>query len=368
VAQSVRIAVAAGIPTAIAAVEPRATLGTPSDRALVLSLWPLLTASFVATLPLQVSLLFVAAIAAELGSSVAVVGGTRGLGGLTALLAGALAAPLIDRLPRARLVPAGLAAVATATLLGAAGSLPALVACYLLLGAAGAVLQPALQAASADRFAGPGAARAAAILTSVGSLTAVLAGPLLVLPAGLWGWRGDFLAIAAVCVALAAVTAATFSRRPPAGVARLGYLAAFRAVAAAPGALALTLGAAARAGVWMAYLAYLAAYLADRFAASTVTLGWIWTLGGSTFFLASIVGGRVANRDRSAAALRGHPSVERLLEASLLVVLLTAPASYVVASWPLALLLVVLLTAAQGVSLAALVSLLIRRYPPFAAP
>jgi predicted MFS family arabinose efflux permease len=177
------------------------------------------------------------------------------------------------------------------------------------------------------------------------------------------------LAIGAGCLALAAVTAATLSRRPPAGVARLGYLAAFRAVAAAPGALALILGSTARAGVWMAYLAYLAAYLADRFAASTVTLGWIWTLGGSTFFLANIAGGRIANRDVSVAATpaadpRGrHVSAERLLEASLLVVLLTASAYYLVASWSLALLLLVLLTAAQGISLAALVSLLIRRYP-----
>ena len=56
-------------------------------------------------------------------------------------------------------------------------------------------------------------------------------------------------------------------------------------------------------------------------------------------------------------------SPERLLEGSLLVALLTGPALYTVTSWPLALTLVVTLCAAQGVALAALVSLLIRRYP-----
>ena len=118
-AQSLSIPAVVRPPQAAAAAS--VGLAGPSDRTLVLSLWPLLAASFVATLPLQVSLLFVAAIAADLGSSVAVIGRSRGLGGLAALLAGALAAPLIDRLPRARLVPAALATLATATVLGAAG-------------------------------------------------------------------------------------------------------------------------------------------------------------------------------------------------------------------------------------------------------
>jgi DHA1 family purine base/nucleoside efflux pump-like MFS transporter len=336
----------------------RPALAVPSDVAIVRAVWPLLVASFVQTLPLTATSLFLPIIATDVGSTVALVGGSRGLGGLAALLVGALAAPLIDRIPRGRLVPAGLAGVAVASLmLGVAAGLPALVASYLLLGAVGALLQPALQAASADRYTGAAAGRAASMLTAVGALAAVLAGPLLVAPAGLWGWRGDLVAVALVCLGLAAIAAFTLSREAPTGVVRLGYFAAFRAVAAAPGALALILGSTARSGLWMAWLAYLAAYLTERLGVSTAVLGWVWAAGGGSFFIANLLGGRLAGR-------RGtRVSPERLLEGSLLVALLTGPALYAVTSLPLALALVVALCAAQGVALAALVSLLIRRYP-----
>jgi predicted MFS family arabinose efflux permease len=183
-----------------------------------------------------------------------------------------------------------------------------------------------------------------------------------VLPAVWWGWRGDFLAVAMVCLLLAGTTAAVLSRRPPPGVARLGYLAAFRRVGAAPGAVAMLVGSTARAGLWMAWLAYLAAFLAERFGASPALLAGVWTLGGSTFFLANQVAGRLANR-QAAGSGRGWRTPERLLGASLLAASVTAPALYVAPSLLTALLLTVAQAVAQGVALAGFVSLFIRRYP-----
>src|SRR3712207_1714146 len=102
---SVTVGTAGGRPT-----EPAVATAptTPTTWTLVVRLWPLLAAMFVNQLPVNAGSIFVASIAADLASDVAVVGGARSLGGLAALLTGALAAPLIDRLPRAWSVPVGL--------------------------------------------------------------------------------------------------------------------------------------------------------------------------------------------------------------------------------------------------------------------
>ena len=171
-----------------------------------------------------------------------------------------------------------------AALLVARGSLPSLTAFYMLAGAAGAVYQPALQSAAADGLDTTTGARAAALLSACGAVAPMLAGPLLAAPARWVGWRGDFLAMAVTFSLLAVLAGATLDRRPPAGVVRVGYRAAFRRVAAAPGALPLLLGSTLRATLQFAWLSYLAAFLVARFGASTAVAAGTWTLGGSASF------------------------------------------------------------------------------------
>ena len=177
------------------------------DLALARGLWLLLLAQFLSFLPSSAASIFVPTIAADLGRSVALVGGLRSLGGVAALACGVLVAPLIDRVARARTIAGGLLLLAVAALLAAFGSLPSLALFYLLLGAAGAVYQPALQSAAADGHDSATGARAAAMLSAMGALAPMLGGPLLAATAGWVGWRGDYLA-SAVLITLVAISRA----------------------------------------------------------------------------------------------------------------------------------------------------------------
>ncbi|MFC7743787.1 MFS transporter [Nocardiopsis composta] len=180
-------------------------------------LWPVLLAGAVGLLPFTVFGNFLVPMAEDAGTGVAALGSLRGLGGLAALVVGVALAPLIDRLPKKRAAAGALAALAAAALLGTAGELLALGAFCLLVGAATAVLNPALTAQAADRYTSDAASgRAATLVTATQSMTAMLAAPLVALPAALWGWRGDLVAVAAVSVLLAAV----LLLRPEEGAAR----------------------------------------------------------------------------------------------------------------------------------------------------
>jgi len=263
------------------------------DLALARGIWVLLLAQFLTTLPVSAAGIFLPAIAADLGRSVALVGGLRSLGGVAALAVGVLVAPLIDRIARAWTIAGGLALLAVAALLAAVGTLPSLALFYLLLGAVGAVVLPALQSAAADDLDRATGARAATLLSGMGGVAPMVAGLLLAATAGWLGWRGGYLAIAALTLLVAALAGATLGRRPPDGVARVGYRAAFRLVAAEPGAVPLLLGSTLRFTVQFAWLSYLAACLADRFAASTALVAVVWGLAGTCYFLASLAVGRL---------------------------------------------------------------------------
>ncbi|NEB43669.1 hypothetical protein G3I45_04530, partial [Streptomyces sp. SID339] len=72
----------------------------PGDLRMARTLWPVLLASAVGLLPFTVFSTYLVPIADEAGSSVAAMGGLRGLGGLAALLVGTALAPVIDRVPK----------------------------------------------------------------------------------------------------------------------------------------------------------------------------------------------------------------------------------------------------------------------------
>src|SRR6185503_7349028 len=145
----------------------------------------------------------------------------------------------------------------------ALGSVPALALFFILAGAAGAITDPAVQSAAADGRDPETGARAAAMISAFRALSPMLAAPLLAAPALVWGWRGDFLAMAVCCLLIAVVAGATLAHKPAAGLVRPGYLAVFRVVGKAPGALPLVIGSTLRATLQFAWLTYLAAYLIE---------------------------------------------------------------------------------------------------------
>lgn len=334
----------------------------PGDRAMTRALWPVLLASAVGLLPFTIFSTYLVPIADDTGTGVAETGGLRGLGGLAALLVGTALAPLIDRVPRAWAAAGGLGTLAVSSALGASGEFVLLAAFCLLVGAGTAVLNPALTAAAADRYgSGKAAGRAATLVTATQSMTAMLAAPLVALPAVYWGWRGDLLAVTAVCVLLAAVLLARMPRDTAAEPRQAdegpkpGYLASFQALAAAPGVLPLLLISFLRTAVFMGYLAYLAAYYDSRFALGPGLFSFVWTLSGGSFFVSNLLTGRLTNS--------AHPRVrtELLLGIGLSAAFASVVGFYVTHWLPLALLLTALHAASHAVVAACAVSLLVRR-------
>ncbi|NLU73188.1 MFS transporter [Streptomyces sp. HNM0575] len=325
------------------------------------TLWPVLLASAVGLLPFTVFSTYLVPIADESGSSVAAMGGLRGLGGLAALLVGTALAPLIDRIPREWAAAGGLGVLAVSAALGASGEYILLVAFCLLVGAGTAVLNPALTAAAADRFgAGKAASRAATLVTATQSMTAMLAAPVIALPAVFWGWEGDLLSVTAVSLLLAIIL---LSRRGRSGAeeeeadtsGKLSYLASFKALAAVPGAVPLLLISLLRTAVFMGYLAYLAAYYDSRFQLAPGLFSFVWTLSGASFFVSNLLTGRLTN------SAQPRVRTEHLLILGLLAALASVVGFYFTHWLPAALVLTSLHAASHAVVAACAVSLLVRR-------
>ncbi|MEU8952775.1 MFS transporter [Streptomyces sp. NPDC048518] len=335
----------------------------PGDLRMARALWPVLLASAVGLLPFTVFSTYLVPIADEAGSGVAAMGGLRGLGGLAALLVGTALAPLIDRVPREWAAAGALTALAAAAALGAAGDFALLAVFCLLVGAGTSVLNPALTAAAADRFgAGRAAGRAATLVTAVQSMTAMLAAPVIALPALFWGWQGDLWGVTAVSLLLAAVFVArrrkTGAVREAGGGQRLGYVASFRALGAVRGVVPLLVIALLRTAVFMGYLSYLAAFYEERFELSAGLFTFVWTLSGASFFVSNLLTGRLTNADRP------RVGTERLLALGLLAALVSVVGFYFTHWLPLALALTALHAASHAVVAACVVSLIVRRCGP----
>ncbi|MEU3557388.1 MFS transporter [Streptomyces fragilis] len=334
----------------------------PGDLRMVRTLWPVLLASMVGLLPFTVFSTYLVPIADEAGTGVAAMGGLRGLGGVAALVVGTALAPFIDRVRKEWAAAGGLAVLGLSSALGASGDFLLLAAFCLLVGAGTSVLNPALTAAAADRFSNDRAAgRAATLVTATQSMTAMLAAPVIAVPALLWGWEGDLLAVTALCALLAFV----FRRQgrdkpvPPAGEGqRLRYLASFTALAQRRGVMPLLCVSVLRTAVFMGYLSYLAAYYDDRFGLDPGLFSLVWTLSGASFFVSNLLTGRITNVE--------HPrfGTERLLVAGLVAALVSVVGFYFTHWLPLALLMTALHAAAHALVAACAVSLLVRRCGP----
>ncbi|MEU7647014.1 MFS transporter [Streptomyces huasconensis] len=332
----------------------------PGDLRMARTLWPVLLASAVGLLPFTVFSTYLVPIADEAGSGVAAMGGLRGLGGLAALLVGTALAPLIDRVPKERAAAGALVALGASAALGASGDFILLAVFCLLVGASTAVLNPALTAAAADRFGtGKAAGRAATLVTATQSMTAMLAAPVIALPALFWGWQGDLFAVTVVSLLLAAVFVTRrkkdTSPEDTSDARRLGYLASFKALAAVRGVVPLLLIGFLRTAVFMGYLSYLAAFYEERFDLDAGLFAFVWTLSGASFFVSNLLTGRVTN---SAAP---RVATERMLGIGLVAALVSVVGFYFTHWLPLALAMTALHAASHAVVAACVVSLIVRR-------
>jgi MFS transporter, DHA1 family, inner membrane transport protein len=334
-----------------------------SSGSMVAAIWPFLLVVLACNLPNSAANVFVGPISSDYGIAAGVIGGMRGFGGGAALLVGFLVAPILDRVPRRWTVCLGLGLVILASLLPLVGHIVALMLSFAALGSAMAIVMPAVQAACGDLFDGPEAGRAASLVNAGQTLSNMLAGPILVLPALLAGWHGAYVGIAVAAGVAIAVAAPRLSGQRPERVARAGYRQAFALVAQAPGAALMLLSSTARYCVIQAWLAFLAATLTDRFEANVGVVAAFWFVGGGSVFVGNVLTGRVLNREVEARRHWWH-SPEKVLLASALSMLVTTPLVYVVPSIPLALASTVAFCVGVGTGIAALVSVLMSRYAP----
>ncbi|MFF7815380.1 MFS transporter [Streptomyces sp. NPDC007945] len=339
---------------------PSDTTSVPGDLAMTRVLWPFMLASAVGLVPFTIYSTFLVPLAEVSGGGVAALGQLRGLGGLAALAVGTALAPLIDRVRREWAAAGGLAVLAVSAALGASGEFLLLAAFCLLVGAGTAVLNPALTAAAADRFDSDAAAgRAATLITATQSLTALLAAPLVALPALVWGWRGDLWAIAAICAALALYFLLRGRRKAGTEAAeqteRPGYLESFRLLGALPGVVPLILVALLRTAAFMGYLAYLAAFYDERFGLAPEPFAIVWTLSGTAFFLGNLLAGRLLSSERATIP------AERLMTFGLIVALAALVGVFFTHTLWLALPLTALVGAGHATVAACVTTLLVRR-------
>ncbi|WP_404290142.1 MFS transporter [Glutamicibacter arilaitensis] len=333
----------------------------PSERRIIAEIWPALLASAVGLLPFTVLSTFLVPIADWAGAGYAEVGSLRGLAGVGAVLTGVALAPLIGRIAPGRVAAAALGLLGIAAVLGTFSGLAALAAFCLATGVANALLYPALSTAAADRFGNtPAAGRAATLVMTAQTLASTVGAPLLVLPALWWGWQGNLVAIAIASFALVPALLRYGWAKPGAGqpaqpAPRLGYLAAFRTLAAIPGARALLLVSFGRAGALMGHLAFLAPLYADKFQLSTGWFAFVWSLSGGSFFLGHLLAGRMLNAEDSERRTRAVMCIA--LAAALLALL----GVYLSPVLPLAMLCTAVLSASHAVVSAAVMTLLVRR-------
>jgi len=97
------------------------------------TIWPLLVIALVGNLPNPAINIFVGPLSGAYGVPPSTIGSMRGIGGGAALLIGFLAAPLLDRFPRAATVLLGLAFVALTALLPLTGSFAGLTLAFVAL-------------------------------------------------------------------------------------------------------------------------------------------------------------------------------------------------------------------------------------------
>jgi DHA1 family inner membrane transport protein len=269
------------------------------DRVLVRELWPVLAAAALGLVPFTVFGTYLVAIAAAGPWDVSVVGSLRGLGGIAALVVGVVLAPALDRVPRAYAAAAGLLVLAVAALLGTAPALVAVAGFCLLVGTATSILNPALSALAADRYADPATAgRAATLVGATTSMTAMLAAPVVAVPAMFWGWRAPLIGVAAAAVLCALALCRVQEHGDSGGrpVPGTGYLRSLGAVLSRRPTTVPLFVSLLRTTAFMGWLAYVAAFYDERFGLSPGTFTLVWTLSGGAFFLGNLIAGRILAR------------------------------------------------------------------------
>jgi len=238
------------------------------------------------------------AIAADLKTSVALLGQISAASMLLSGLLGVLAGPLIDRFSRRRALGDSLIAVVISAvgMAVAPAYLPLLFAA--LIGAVGRTIAlPVAQVIAGDQFAGDQQRRAVSWVMAGGAGAPIVGLPALTTVASLFDWRVALVSLAATTAVLVPLVHRTTGPETPDTGTRVSlqqFLDAYRPILRHRPTfglfLAIILG---NAGIWV-MATYIGVYFAERHAYTTSQMGWVYFVIGITLLIGNLAaGGRV---------------------------------------------------------------------------
>lgn len=234
--------------------------------------------------------------AADLDVSIGALGQIPAAIGLGAGLLGLLVGPLADRYGHRRAVVAGLLALVVSSAVVACAPGLVLLPIAALLGAAGrATVYPVALAIAGARFDGDARRVAISRLTTSLSIAPILGIPALTAIAGGFGWRGAFVAAAAVTMILALVVNAVVrdptGSKLDAGDGVESFVEAYRPVFAHRSTIGV-IGATflLSAGGWIVWT-YLGAFAVEQHGFSTQQAGLAWLGVGLGLLCGGLLGG-----------------------------------------------------------------------------
>jgi predicted MFS family arabinose efflux permease len=234
-------------------------------------------------------------IAADLGTSVAILGQIPAAMAAGAAALGLVVGPLADRHGDRPMLLVGLTAVVASSLATAlAPSLTLLFAAAAIGAASRAILQPIALAVAGAHFAGEARRRAIGLVMATVSGAAVVGVPVLTMIGAAVGWRPAFGVLALLAVGLLVVSARVLPRTERPEIAptdAAGFIGAYAGVLRHPPTVGLVasygLTAAGMWGVWT----YLGAFLAEEHRLGVAATGAVYSLFGAGFLVGSLAAG-----------------------------------------------------------------------------
>jgi MFS transporter, DHA1 family, inner membrane transport protein len=269
---------------------------------LPLSFWlvPTLTlASAVNILSARALPVFLPLVAADLGTSVAVLGQVPAsmllLAGVLALIAG----PLADQYGYRPMLVVGLLTIVVSTVAtGLAPTFPILLVVTLVGAVARAAVMPTAQAVVVTRISDEGARRRAISWVTAGMSAAAIIGiPFLTTIAGMSSWRMSFFVLGALAFVSALLLWPVLGRsehRMPTPFRVAGLLAAYGPIRRhAPTRILTVSTLVANVGLWATFT-YQTAFVIERYAWDIQAAGWGWLVQGFlVLFGILLMGGRL---------------------------------------------------------------------------
>ena len=283
-----------GVEPVVPAVEDAGTeAGTAGAGGRVLL--ALCVSSFLAVLNFAAPAPFFPEMAADLGTTVPLLGQVATMMLLLSTALGLGIGPLADRYGHRRLVVLGVVAVAANLLgIGLSPSYAVVLGVSLAGGLGDAILFGLPLAIAGTVFAGD-ARRRAVGWTSAALPSATIVGvPVLAAIGGAVGWRAVFVGTGLATLAVAGLVAAWLprdARRPTEPLRARALFAAYRPLLRHAPTLRLYGVSALRAACWIGLLTYLGAFLAEARDLDTGRIGLAYLAGGAGFFLGSLVAG-----------------------------------------------------------------------------